>query len=321
MSTKSRSQTESRTLDDKATMKAVRIHAFGGTEAMRYEDAPRPEPQAGEVLIKVHATAANPADYKMASGLFGPLPFPFTLGLDFSGTVAAVGPGVAKWKVGDAVFGTSPGSFAEYRISRQDELAAKPARLDDAMAATLPVAALTAWKALFDVAKVQAGQKVLIQGGAGGVGGYAIQLAKNKGAFVAATASQRNQTYLKELGADLPIDYSSTRFEDVVRDADMVFDTQGGEVQARSFQALKKGGILVSIVQPPSQEEAAKHGVRAEIIRNSMNPQALEYIGGLAVAGKLRIEIASVLPLSEAVKAMETLKAGHTRGKIVLLVA
>ncbi len=314
-------QSQSRNLADEATMKAVRIHAFGGPEVMHYEDAPRPEPKAGEILIKVHATAANPADYKMASGLLGPLPLPFTLGLDFSGTVAALGPGVTKWQVGDAVFGTAPGSFAEYRVSGQNEVAAKPVGLDHAQAATLPVAALTAWKALFDVAKLQAGQKVLIQGGAGGVGGYAIQLAKDKGAIVAATASARNQPYLKELGADVPIDYSSARFEEAVRDADVVFDTQGGEVQARSFLALKKGGILVSIVQPPSQEDAAKHGVRAEILRNTMNPQALEYIAGLAVAGKLRIEIASELPLSETVKAMETLKTGHTRGKIVLRVA
>jgi NADPH:quinone reductase-like Zn-dependent oxidoreductase len=321
MSMQSQSQTESTNMTDKATMKAVRIHAFGGPEAMRYEDAPRPEPKAGEVLIKVHAAAANPADYKMASGMFGPLPLPFTLGLDFSGTVEALGPGVTKWKIGDAVFGTAGGSFAEYRVSPQNELAAKPAGLDHVKAATLPVAALTAWKALFDVGQLKPGQKVLIQGGAGGVGGYAIQLAKDKGVFVAATASARNQAYLKELGADLAIDYSSTRFEDVVRDADVVFDTQGGEVQARSFSALKKGGVLVSIVQPPSQEDAAKHGVRAEIIRNHMNPQALEYIAGLAAAGKLRIEIASVLQLSETAKAMEALKTGHTRGKIVLRVA
>jgi NADPH:quinone reductase-like Zn-dependent oxidoreductase len=171
------------------------------------------------------------------------------------------------------------------------------------------------------VGKLQAGQKVLIQGGAGGVGGYAIQLAKDKGAFVAATASAGNKAYLKALGADLPIDYASTRFEDVVRDADVVLDTQGGEIQARSFRALKKGGILVSIVQPPSQEEAAKHGVRAEIIRNDMNPEALEYIAGLAVAGKLRIELAGTLPLAEIGKAFALNKTGHTRGKIALRVA
>lgn len=321
MSTQSQSQTESQNMTDKATMKAVRIHAFGGPEAMRYEDAPRPEPKAGEVLIKVHATTANPADYKMASGRLGPLPLPFTLGFDFSGTVEALGQGVTKWKIGEAVFGTAVGSFAEYRVAPEAELAAKPAGLDHVKAVTLPVAALTAWKALFDVGQLKAGQKVLIHGGAGGVGGYAIQLAKDKGIFVAATASTRNQAYLKELGADLAIDYSSTRFEDVVRDADVVFDTQGGEVQARSFAALKKGGILVSIVQPPSQEDAAKHGVRAEFIRNNMNPQALESIAGLATAGKLRIEIASVLQLSEVGKAMEMLMTGHTRGKIVLRVA
>jgi NADPH:quinone reductase-like Zn-dependent oxidoreductase len=301
-------------------MKAIRIHAFGGPEAMRYEDAPRPQPKSGEVLIKVHASSANPADYKMASGLFGQMPLPVTLGLDFSGTVEALGPGVTKWKVGDEVLGTALGSFAGYRVSPQGELAAKPAGLEHAKAATLPVAAQTAWKALFDTAQLKAGQKVLIQGGAGGVGGFAIQLAKDKGIFVAATASGRNQAYLKRLGADLAIDYGQTRFEEVAHDFDAVFDTQGGEIQSRSFRSLKKGGILVSIVQPPSQEEAAKYGVRAEIIRNSMNPQALEYMAGLAAAGKLQIEIATTLPLAETAKAMEMLKAGHTRGKIVILV-
>lgn len=321
MSAQTHSETETPETAGKAVMKAVRIHAFGGPEVMRYEDAPRPRPKAGEVLIKVHAAAANPADYKMASALFGQMPLPATLGLDYSGTVEEVGPGVTRWKAGDEVFGTLLGSFAEYRTAPQDQLAAKPKGLDHVRAAALPVAALTAWNALFEVARLKAGQKVLIHGGAGGVGGFAIQLAKDKGLFVAATASAQNQAYLKELGADLAIDYGKDRFEDLVRDADMVFDTQGGETQARSFRALKKGGILVSIVQPPSQEEAAKHGVRAEIMRNVMNPQALEYIGGLGASGKLRIEIASVLPLAEVGKAMEALRSKHTRGKIALRVA
>ncbi|MBW8888788.1 MAG: NADP-dependent oxidoreductase [Fibrobacteres bacterium] len=320
MSTQSQNQTETLNPAGQTTMKAVRIHAFGGPEVMRYEDAPRPQPKSGEVLIKVKASSANPADYKMASGLFGQLPLPATLGFDFSGTVEDLGPGVTKWKVGDDVFGTALGSLAGYRVSPQGELAAKPAGLEHAKAVTLPVAAQTAWKALFDTAQLKAGQKVLIQGGAGGVGGFAIQLAKDKGIFVAATASGRNQAYLKRLGADLAIDYGQTRFEDVARDFDAVFDTVGGEVQSRSFRSLRKGGILVSIVQPPSQEEAAKYGVKAEMIRNSMNPEALEYMAGLAAAGKLQIEIAATFPLAETAKAMEILKAGHTRGKIVILV-
>jgi NADPH:quinone reductase-like Zn-dependent oxidoreductase len=318
MSTQTQSQTGTLDQAGRSTMKAVRIHAFGGNEALRYEDVPRPAPKAGEVLVKVQASSVNPADHKMAAGLFGPLPLPLTLGLDFSGTVEALGAGLTKWKIGDAVFGTSLGSFAEYRVSPQDQLAAKPAGLDHLKAATLPVAALTAWKALFATARLQPGQKVLIHGGAGGVGGYAVQLAKDKGLIVAATASARNQGYLKELGADVPIDYASTRFEEVVKDADAVLDTQGGEIQSRSFRALKKGGILVSIVQPPSQEEAARHGARAEIIRNDMDPGALEYIAGLAVSGKLRIETAATLPLAEIGKAFELNKTGHTRGKIAL---
>lgn len=321
MSTQTQYQIESRDQARRPAMKAVRIHAFGGNEALKYEEIERPDPAAGEVLIKVHASSVNPADHKMAAGLFGPLPLPLTLGLDFSGTVESVGPGVMKWKAGDAVFGTSLGSFAEYRVSPQDQLAAKPAGLDHVKAATLPVAALTAWKALFVTGKAQAGQKVLIHGGAGGVGGYAVQLAKEKGLFVAATASAGNQAYLKALGADLPIDYASTRFEEAIKDADLVLDTQGGEIQARSFRALKKGGILVSIVQPPSREEAARHGVRAELIRNDMNPEALEYIAGLAVAGRLRIEVAGTLPLADIGQAFALSRTGHTRGKLALRVA
>ena len=321
MSEQSRSETETLEQPGTATMKAVRIHAFGGNENLRYEDVAIPEPKAGEVLVKVEAASVNPADYKMASGKFGPMPLPLTLGLDYSGTVAALGEGASKWKLGDAVFGTLLGSFAEYRVAPQDQLAAKPDGLGHTRAATLPVAALTAWNALFETAGLQAGQKALIHAGAGGVGGFAVQLAKQRGIYVAATASARNQAYLKELGADLAIDYSRDRFEDLVRDADMVFDTVGGETQARSYRALRKGGILVSIVQPPSQEEAAKHGVRAQIMMNRMDPKALERIGDLAAEGKLRIEIAEELPLAEIRRAFESIQGGHTRGKIALRVA
>lgn len=316
MSAQTESETE--TLAAKAVMKAARIHSFGGPDAVRFEEIPRPEPKPSEVLIRVHAAGVNPADYKLREGRMGQLPLPATLGMDFSGTVAALGKGVTRWRIGDAVFGTALGSFAEYRTAAQDALAAKPEGLDHIHAAALPVAGLTAWKCLFEAAGLQAGQKALIHGGSGGVGGFAVQLAKLKGAYVAATASTAHQDYLRELGADLAIDYSKTRFEDLVRDADVVLDTQGGDVQVRSFRALKRGGVLVSIVQPPNPEQAAEYGIRAELVVNRMNPEALAEIGGLAAAGKLRVEIEEVLPLAEVRAAMDKVQDGHRRGKIVL---
>jgi NADPH:quinone reductase-like Zn-dependent oxidoreductase len=321
MSAQTEFETDAAMAPAKPIMLAARIHEFGGPETLRLEEAPTPEPNAGEVRIRVHASAVNPADYKMRGGMMGKLPLPLTLGLDFSGVVEAVGAGVSKWKKGDSVFGTALGSFAEYRVSPQDQLAAKPAGLDHARAAALPVGGLTAWKALFDTARLNAGQRVLIHGGAGGVGAFAVQLAKAEGAYVIATASARNQAFLKELGADEAIDYGKTRFEDVVKDADVVFDTRGGETQARSFEALKQGGILVSIVQPPSQDEARKHGVRAAMVVNSMNPEALERIGRMAAEGKLRVEIDSAVPLTEIRQALDRVQGGHVRGKIVVNVA
>jgi NADPH:quinone reductase-like Zn-dependent oxidoreductase len=321
MSARTEFETETNIPAAKPIMLAARIHEFGGPEALRLEEAPTPEPNAGEVRIRVRASAVNPADYKMRAGMMGNLPLPFTLGLDFSGEVEAVGPGVTKWKKGDAVFGTAPGSFAEYRVSPQDQLARRPDGLDPVKAAALPVGALTAWKALFDTAQLKAGQKVLIHGGAGGVGAFAVQLAKDKGAYVIATASARNQAFLKDLGADEAIDYGKARFEEVVKDADVVFDTRGGDTQARSYQVLKPGGILVSIVQPPSQEEARKRGVRAMLVVNSMNPDALERIGKMVAEGKLRAEIDSVIPLTEIRQGLERVQGGHVRGKIVVTVA
>ena len=305
----------------KTTMKAVRIHAFGGPEELRYEDAPRPIAKAGEVLIRIHASAVNPADWKFRSGFFGKnAPLPLTLGFDFSGVIEALGEGVTRWRTGDEVYGYGLGAYAEYIAVKEALVAAKPRTVDHIHAAALASASLAAWKALFEAGGLRPGQTVLIHGATGGVGGFAVQLAHAKGIHVIGTASKRNQSYLKELGADEAIDYESVRFEDVARDVDVVFDTQGGETQARSWRTLKRGGILVSIAQPPAQAEAEKHGVRATFVVNEMNAESLNEITKLVDTGKLKAVVDNVLPLSEARRAQELIQTGHTRGKIALRV-
>ena len=305
----------------KTTMKAVRIHAFGGPEVLQYEDVPRPIAGAGEVLIRIFASAVNPADWKLRSGLFGKdSPLPLIVGFDFSGVIEALGEGVTRWKIGDEVYGFGLGAFAEYIAVKGTLVAAKPRTVDHIHAAAIASASLTAWKALFETGQLRPGQKVLIHGATGGVGGFAAQLAHAKGVYVIGTASKRNQGYLKELGVDEAIDYESIRFEDVVRDVDMVFDTQGGETQARSWKTLKRGGILVSIAQPPAPAEAEKHGVRATFMVNEMKAESLSAVTELVDSGKLKAVVDTVLPLSETRRAQELIQTGHTRGKIALRV-
>ena len=302
-------------------MKAVRIHAFGGPEVLQFEDAPRPVAGAGEVLIRIHASAVNPADWKFRNGLFGKdSPLPLTLGFDFSGVVEVLGEGVTRWKTGDEVYGYGLGAYAEYIAVRETLVAAKPKTVDHIHAAAIASARLAAWKALFEAGGLHPGQTVLIHGATGGVGGFAVQLAHAKSVHVIGTASKRNQSYLKELGADEAIDYESVRFEEVVRDVDVVFDTQGGETQARSWKTLKRGGILVSIAQPPVQADAERLGVRATFVINEMNAESLDEITKLVDSGKLKAVVDTVLPLSEARRAQVLIQGGHTRGKIALRV-
>lgn len=306
-------------------MKAIRIHQYGGPEVLAQVETQRPTPGHDEVLIKVHAAAVNPIDWKMRAGHvkeFFPLTFPATLGWDVSGTVEETGDQVTQFKRGDEVYALiQGGGYAEYAVAPATVVAKKPRTLDHIHAAAVPVAGVTAWQVLFEVAQIQPGQKVLIHAAAGGVGNFAVQLAKAKGAYVIGTASSRNQTFLGELGVDKAIDYQKTRFEDVVKDADAVLDTIGGDTQERSFKALKKGGILVSIVQPPSQDLAAKHGVRASFYGGHASSSDLTEIAKLIDSGKVKIVVDSVLPLAEARRAHELSESGHARGKIVLKVA
>ncbi len=306
-------------------MKAIRIHNYGGPEVLNYEDAPRPQPQAGEVLVRVHAAGVNPIDWKVREGHmkdFWPHKFPLILGWDLSGVVEELGPSPAaagRFKVGDEVYSlpdpTRNGAYADYIVVREPELALKPNSLHHIRAAAVPLAALTAWQSLFDT------QGVLIHAGSGGVGHFAVQLAKWKGAYVFATASTKNQDLLRELGVDEPIDYTQQRFENVARNIDIVLDTLGGETQERSWSVLKKGGVLVSLVQPPSEQKAKELGVRAALLGAQPNGAQLAEIAKIIDSGKLAPIINRIIPLSEARRAHELSQSGHTHGKIVLRVS
>src|SRR6266705_1466807 len=316
--------TETNNESEKMKMKAIRIHQYGGPEVLAQVEMQRPTPGHDEVLIKVHAAAVNPIDWKMRAGhvkeVF-PLTFPSTLGWDVSGTVEEAGDKATQFKRGDEVYAlVKRGVYAEYVVANATVVAKKPRTLDHVYAAAVPVAGQTALQALFEVAQLRAGQKVLIHGAAGGVGNFAVQFAKAKGAYVIGTASSRNETFLRELGVDKMVDYQKTRFEDVVHDADVVLDTIGGDTQERSFKALKKGGILVSIVQPPSQELATKYGVHALFYGAHPSSSDLTEIAKLIDSGKVRTVLETVLPLAEARRAHELSQSGHARGKIVLKV-
>ena len=310
------------------TMKAVRFHRYGGPEVLVYEDAPKPVPDSGDVLVRVHATSVNPIDWKGRAGylkMLSEYPMPFIVGWDVSGVVEAVGKDVTQWKPGDEVYGRPDiwrqGAYAEYIAVRAGEIARKPRNLDHVHSAALPLVGLTAWQALFEAADLKPGQKVLIHAAAGGVGHLAVQFAKIKGLYVAGTASGRNQDFLKQLGCDQPINYETTRFEDVVHDFDAVVESMGGEIRNRSWKVLRKGGILVALIGPPPSEDDAKaHGVRATIIWAQSKPEHLDEIARLADAGQVRPEIAAVFPLRDAAKAQQMSETEHVRGKIVIQV-
>ena len=309
-----------------ATMKAVRLHEFGGPDVLRYEDAPRPEAGPGEVLIRVRASSVNPLDWKIRSGQMEammPHTLPLILGLNAAGIVEAVGSGVTGFEPGDEVFAgtgmTRDGSYAELVTADAGAVALKPAGVDFGTAVSAQTA-LTALQALFDISHLSAGQTILIHGAGGAVGSAAVQFAKNAGATVIATASAEDRGYVQGLGADTVVDYKAERFEDAAHEVDVVLDTIGGETQARSFKTMKRGGILVATTAPPDMEAARKAGVTAKMIQVGPNTAQLSEIGGMIAAGKFQVRIGLVLPLSEARQAHEKGQAGQVRGKIVLQV-
>ena len=309
------------------TMKTVCIYSYGGPEVLVYEDAPRPHPGAGEVLVRIHAAGINPVDWKIREGQLKAMlhhAFPLVLGWDLSGVVEALGPNLTRLKVGDEVFSrpdiARDGAYAEFIVVRESELALKPKSLDHIHAAALPLAGLTAWQTLFEAGGLAAGQRVLIHAAAGGVGHIAVQLAKWKGAQVIGTAAAKNHVFLRSLGVDQVIDYDTERFDEVVQPVDMVLDTIGGDTQERSWKVLKRGGILVSIASPPKAVVASADGVRSAFVFTQPNASQLAEIAKLADAGKVKVIVETILPLSDATRGQELSKRGHVRGKIVLRV-
>lgn len=307
------------------TMKAVRMHDFGGVDVLKFEDATKPAPGPGEVLVHVKAAGVNPVDWKIRDGMMrGAISLPFTPGFDVSGTVEATEASVKNFAKGDEVFAylaiTKGGGYAEYAVVPAKDLAKKPSTVDHIHAAAVPLAGLTAWQALFDHAQLSKGQTILIHGAAGGVGHFAVQLAKWKGATVIATASAANEEFVKQLGADTVIDYKNQRFEEIAKNVDVVFDMIGGDTLERSYGVLKDGGYLVSIVAPPSPEKLKLKNAKGSVFLVMPNAAELAQIAKLIDEGIVNAEVSTTFELKDAAKAQERSKNGGGRGKIVLTI-
>src|SRR5258706_7878198 len=307
------------------TINAIQVHDYGDTDQLKLEQIPQPEPQEGEVLVRVYAAGVNPADWKRRSGLmkaFWPSTFPYVPGFDLAGVVEKVGPGVTVFQPGQEVFGrSSNGSYTQYSIAPANALALKPKTLSFAEAATIPVGATTAWQGIFDHGNLQAGQRVLILGGAGGVGVFAVQFARRKGAHVISTASTSNVDFVRSLGAETVVDYTKTRVGDEVHDVDLVFDTVGGEALASAWPTLRRGGTLVSIAGQPDEARARELGVRATRFSSQVNSELLNTFAQLIAEGQVKAVVGATFPLSEAGKAQNLSQGGHGRGRIILDIA
>lgn len=299
-------------------MQGVQV-AEGGTLSVR--ELPVPKPGAGEVLIKVRAAGVNPVDWKAAGGRVGQVP-----GTDVSGVIDTLGEGVRGWKVGEPILGFArqSGSYAEYALVPVNSLAHKPKSMTFEEAAGVPIAAETAYRALHEAGGIKPGQTVLIHGAAGGVGSAAVQIAKAAGARVIGTASSNNLAFLKSIGADEAIDYRAQRFEDRVKNVDLVLNTANSETNARSIGIVREGGILVSIVGAPDAAACATAKIRCARPDRSMgapNAEMLARVGELADAGKFKVHVEEVYPMTDAAKAWEKSRDGHTRGKLIIQVS
>jgi NADPH:quinone reductase-like Zn-dependent oxidoreductase len=306
-------------------MKAIVVHEYGAPEVLKYGDAPRPEPKDDEVLICTMAAGVNPVDAAIRAGRYRIGQLTFIPGMDVAGVVEKVGAKVTKFKAGDPVYAylsfQEQGGYAEFTIAKENETALKPKNISFEQAAGVPLAATTAWQALIDTAGLKAGQTVLIHGGSGGVGHFAIQIAKARGAKVIATASTPNQDLLKQLGVDQPIDYTKTKFEDVVKNVDVVLEATRSDSMARSYGVAKKGGFIVSITGSPDQAQLDQHGLRGQSIMAHPDANVLDELTKLIEAKKLTPIVSQVFPLTDVAKAHQQIETRHTRGKIVLKVS
>jgi NADPH:quinone reductase-like Zn-dependent oxidoreductase len=308
-------------------VEVMRIHRFGGKDVLRSEALSLSMPDAGQVLIAVRAASVNPVDFKIRSGKYPAVQedrLPYTLGRDASGIVEKCGAQATRFAPGDEVFGIvgiSGGGYAEKVVLDERAIAAKPSTVDHVHAAAIPLAGQTAWQGLFRHGHLKAGQSVLIHGGSGGVGHFAVQFAKAKGARVLTTVSTDSVEFARSLGADVVIDYKKQRFEDEASQLDMVFDLIDGETRERSWKLLKKGGTLVTTLTDPSQEKAKAQGVSAMRYTVEADGAELTEIAELVRGGKVKPHVAKTFPLASALDALASVEEGHSRGKIVLTVA
>jgi alcohol dehydrogenase len=313
-------------------MKAAKIKGYGSSDKVIEinENAPAPnDPSAGKALVKIKAAGINPVDWKIREGYMQqmiPLQFPSSLGSDFSGVIEKVGQGVSEFRQGDEVYGQASmlsggsGAFAEMALANADTIAHKPKSLSHPEAAGLPLVGVSAWLALVETISLQKSQKILIHGGAGGIGSVAIQLAKHLGAYVATTVSTNDKQFAKELGADEIIDYKTQTFEELIRDYDAAFDTVGGETYSRSFKVLKRGGIIVSMLEQPNQELMKQFGVKAIFQFTPVNRDRLTKLAQWVDQNNIRINVEKTFPLEEAGKALDYQRDVHPRGKVVLAI-
>jgi NADPH:quinone reductase-like Zn-dependent oxidoreductase len=304
-------------------MKAVLIREYGSNDVVQFVDVDRPEPQAGEILVKVRAAGVNPIDWRIRNGAGQRLgmSLPIHMGSELAGTIEKLGAGIDNFELGEAIFGmVHTGAFAEYAVAKAADIMRKPSTLDFVETAALPLAGTTAWQAIFGEAGLAAGQRLLITNSSGGVGSLAIQFAKAKGAHVTAVASARNEAFVRSLGADAFIDYTSQPFENAAHDMDVVLDTAGGETFLRAFQTLRKGGFMVTVVAFPDGQ-AERYGVSVKRSFTVPSAQTLAAIVDLVAVGKLVPHVEATLPFAEIKQALALSEGGRARGKIVLAIA
>lgn len=311
-------------------MKAVQINRYGGYDALQVNDnVPEPALKPNQVLVKVHASSINPYDSYVIKGFakdYQPLTFPATMGNDFSGVITELAPGVIDFKVGDEVYGSaivfngSSGAYADLAAVNTKNIALKPTSVDFIQAASLPLVGVTAIQAIVETIKLRSGQKILIHGGAGGIGSVAIQLAKSLGAYVATSVSTKDLDYAKSLGADEVIDYKTQKFEEILKDFDAVFDTIGSEVTDRSFKVLKKGGILASMKGEPSIEMATQYGVTGVAVNTINNGERLKKLTRLVEQGVVKPQIGKVFPIDQIKEAFIFKEVNHPEGKVVITI-
>lgn len=308
-------------------MKAVQINTYGGNEVLEIKDTPKPTLKEGQILVENYAASINAIDWKFRAGYLqemAPVPLPVTLGGDFSGKVIEVGEGVSNFKVGDEVYGQAiilnggSGSMAEFVAANGTNTSLKPKSVNFEDASALPLAGVSAVQGLEELTKLQKDQKILIHGGAGGVGHIAIQLAKSLGAFVATTVQTKDVEFAKSLGADEVIDYKTQKFEEMLHDFDAVFDTVGGETTEKSFQVLKKGGIIVSMLGQPNQELALKYEVAAIGQGTQTDTVNLNRLVELVDAGKIKVYVDKVFSMAQVQEAFAYQEETHPQGKVVL---